>query len=62
MTDRSEVHVLDKWRHLGTADADADLREILRTRADAPFDAGTYKMLVQYFRLMSRDSEIIKLQ
>ena len=62
MTGRTEIHVLDRWRHLGTADADADLQEILQTRADTPFDAGIYKLLVQYFRSMPRDSEIIALK
>ena len=60
-TGRTEIHVLDRWRHLGSADADSDLREILQARADTPFDAGTYKMLVQYFRSMPRASEIIDL-
>ena len=58
---RIEIHVLDRWRHLGTAEAESDLQEILQARADAPFDAGVYKMLVQYFRSMPRDSEIIEL-
>ena len=60
-TGRTEIHVLDRWRHLGSADADADLQEILQARANTPFDAGIYKMLVQYFRSMPRDSEIIEL-
>jgi DNA polymerase-3 subunit epsilon len=61
MTGRTEIHVMDRWRHLGTADADADLQEILQTRSDAPFDAGIYRILVQYFKSSPRDSEIVAL-
>src|SRR5258706_1773714 len=50
MTGRTEIHVLDRWRHLGTPDADPDLQEILQTRADTPLAAAIFKLLVQYFR------------
>ena len=62
MTGRTEIHVLDRWRHLGSADANADLHDILQTRADTAFDAGVYKILVQYFRSRPRDSEIVALE
>ena len=61
MTGRTEIHVLDRWRHLGSADANADLHDILQTRADTAFDAGVYKILVQYFRSKPRDGEIFAL-
>jgi DNA polymerase-3 subunit epsilon len=61
LTGSTEIHVLDRWRYLGTADAGIDLQAILQARADIPFDAGIYKVLVQYFRSRPRDSEIVKL-
>ena len=61
MTGRTEIHVLDRWRHLGSADANVDLHDILQTRADTAFDAGVYKILVQYFRSKPRDGEIFAL-
>jgi len=62
MTGRTEIHVLDRWRYLGTADAESDVQDILRTRSDAPFDAGIYRILVQYLRSRSRDSAIVALE
>ena len=62
MTGRTEIHVLDRWRHLGTADAEPDLQDILQTRRDAPFDAGIYRILVQYLRSRPRDSAIVALE
>ena len=62
VTGRTEILVLDRWRHLGTADANADLHDILQTRADAPFDAGIYKILAQYFKSGARDREIFALE
>ena len=61
MTGRTEIHVLDRWRHLGTADADADLHDILQTRHDSRFDPGVYRILAQYFRSRPRDGEIVAL-
>lgn len=60
-TGLTEIHVLDRWRYLGSADVDTDLQDILQARADIPFDAATYKVLVHYFRSRPRDSEIVKL-
>ena len=61
LTRRTEIHVMDRWRHLGTADADTDVQEILHTRSDAPFDAGIYRILVQFFKSGPREGEIIRL-
>jgi DNA polymerase-3 subunit epsilon len=60
-TGRTEIHVLDRWRHLGSADAQADLHDILQTRADTAFDAGVYRILVQYFKSKPRESEVVAL-
>ncbi len=61
LTGRTEIHVLDRWRHLGSADADSDLHDILQTRSEAAFDAGIYRILVQYLKSNRSDSEIVAL-
>ena len=61
MTGRTQIHVLDRWRHLGSADVQADLQEILHTRADIAFDPAVYRLLVQYFRSRPRDIAIVVL-
>ncbi len=43
--DREEVHLVDAWRHLGTARTAAELEELLQSPADAPFDLDLYKLL-----------------
>jgi DNA polymerase-3 subunit epsilon len=43
--DREEVHVVDAWRHLGTARSEAELQDLLHSPADAPFDLDRYKLL-----------------
>jgi DNA polymerase-3 subunit epsilon len=61
LTGRTEVHVLDRWRHLGSAEAEADLEEILQTRSDIGFDPAVYRILLQYFTAKPRDLEVIRL-
>ena len=41
-----EVHLIDHWRHLGTARSEADLHELLETTPPA-FDRDTYRILVK---------------
>jgi DNA polymerase-3 subunit epsilon len=50
--DSVEIHVLDRWVHLGTARSEQELAEIAsHTAPDAApaFDADVYKILVRYF-------------
>ena len=61
ITGRTEIHVLDRWRHLGSVDADTDIQDILQTRNDTPFDAGIYRILVQYFKSRPRESDVVAL-
>lgn len=46
--DRTEIHVLDNWRHLGTADSKASLWQILAECATLPFDLDSYKILTRF--------------
>ena len=62
MSGRTEIHVLDRWRHLGSADTESALRDILHTRSDAPFDADVYRILVRHFKSCPRDSAIVAVE
>ena len=57
----TEVHVLDRWRHLGTARAEDEIAEILAGRARARFDLDTYKILKRFFERVPRESAVIEL-
>jgi DNA polymerase-3 subunit epsilon len=41
-----EVHLIDHWRHLGTAHSEADLHGLLDTEAPA-FDRDSYRILLK---------------
>ena len=40
-----EVHVIDDWRHLGTARSEAEIHELLEAGRRGNFDRDTYKLL-----------------
>jgi DNA polymerase-3 subunit epsilon len=39
------IHVLDRWRHLGTARDDEEVQALLRAAEDAVFDADSYRII-----------------
>lgn len=43
--DTEEVHLVDAWRHLGTARSESELQELLQAPPDAEFDLDVYKLL-----------------
>ncbi len=45
MPHREEVHVIDGWRHLGSARDEAGLRDLLERSAPSAFDPDIYKRL-----------------
>ncbi|HKL48291.1 MAG TPA: exonuclease domain-containing protein [Desulfuromonadales bacterium] len=51
--DRTDIHVFDRWCHLGTADSEDRLRDILSCPSPLPFDLDSYKILTRF--LDSRD-------
>ena len=57
--ERSEVHVVDRWRYLGTASCEADLAELLEARQRAPFDAEHWRILSRH--LSRRGARTIEL-
>ena len=40
-----QIHVLDRWRHLGTARDDDEVQALLRAAGDAAFDADSYRII-----------------
>jgi DNA polymerase-3 subunit epsilon len=47
--DRTEVHVFDQWRHLGTARCETDLAELMEGRLETEsggFDLDIYRLLL----------------
>lgn len=44
--EREEIHVIDQWRHLGTARDAAGIHELLARPDPVPFDLDVYKLLL----------------
>jgi DNA polymerase-3 subunit epsilon len=49
-SERTEMHVVDRWRYLGTAHAEGEVAEIVRDGANARFDLDAYRALVRYLK------------
>jgi HD-GYP domain-containing protein (c-di-GMP phosphodiesterase class II) len=47
MGEGSVLHVLDQWRHLGTAATDTEVAALLEHGADAPFDPDAYRIIAR---------------
>ena len=43
-----EVHVFERWSHIGTARNDDDLVELAETRVEIDFDPDVYAILSSY--------------
>jgi len=50
----SELHVLDRWRYLGSARSDEELQALTEREAPHAFDAHLYRVLVRYFAAHAR--------
>ncbi|MDP2823428.1 MAG: exonuclease domain-containing protein [Sulfuritalea sp.] len=44
--ERHELHLIDRWRHLGTAHSEAELHALLETKPP-PFDRDSYRILAK---------------
>jgi DNA polymerase-3 subunit epsilon len=58
---RTEIHVLDRWCHLGTATSEDELHEVLCTRAEVGFDFDTYQLLSKWLARDRHRIEIVPL-
>jgi len=58
---RTEIHVFDHWRHLGTADSDDSLHEILNGSRPLPFDLDSYKILTRFLDKKVKGKDILNL-
>jgi DNA polymerase-3 subunit epsilon len=59
---RTEVHVVDAWRHLATLDSEADFDPIAHTDRPARFDGNAYRILVRYLRSPPRNCDVLQLK
>lgn len=58
---RTEIHVLDRWCHLGTVTSEDELHDLLCTRADVGFDIDTYQLLAKWLKRHRHEIEIVPL-
>ena len=54
----TEIHVLDQWRHLGSARTETELAEVLERRELPPFDIDHYRILIRH---LSRGADVLPL-
>jgi DNA polymerase-3 subunit epsilon len=59
--DRTDVIVLDRWCHLGTARSEQELYEIQQCPPRPVFDLDTYKILTRFFAKPHSRSQVIEL-
>ncbi len=59
--DRSEIHVFNHWCHLGTADSEERLWDILESQARLPFDLDGYKILTRFLETKVQQTDLIDL-
>jgi len=58
----TELHILDRWCHLGTVRSEAELYDLAdNNRATPVFDVDTYKILKRFLARPPRGMEIIRL-
>lgn len=58
---RSEIHIFDHWCHLGTADCEDRLRELLETPEPLPFDLDSYRILSRFLDRRAGTADVINL-
>jgi len=52
---REDIHLIDAWRYLGTAQSETDLHQLLQSTECKPFDLDTYKLLKAQMGKKGRD-------
>jgi DNA polymerase-3 subunit epsilon len=59
--DRTDIHVFNHWCHLGTADSENQLWEILDSSGLLPFDLDGYKILRRFLEAKGQHTELFNL-
>ena len=59
--ERAELHVIDRWCHIGTARDEAELAEVTAARAAPVFDVDTYKILKRFLAKPPKGASILRL-
>ena len=44
-----QVHVFEKWHHIGSEKSESEIEDLLTTRVSRTFDADIYELLARYF-------------
>jgi len=60
-SERTDMHVFDRWRYLGTAYSEDEVAEIVRANRDARFDLDTYRALQRLLKSPPRNCKILTL-
>jgi len=58
---RSDLHVLDRWCHLGTVQSESELQELAETRQQPVFELDTYRILARFLEKLPRNCTIVRL-
>lgn len=58
---RTEIHVLEAWRHLGTVCSETDLYNLRDSDLSSEFNADNYRILVRYLRSRQNRLDLINL-
>ena len=59
--DRTEIHIFNQWCHLGTADSEEQLWEILDSPDLLTFDLDGYKILTRFLKTNGQQADLINL-
>ena len=61
LQNRTDIHVFDRWCHLGTASNDSELHDILNLRDTLMFDLDSYKILTRFLNHSRAHIQLIRL-
>jgi DNA polymerase-3 subunit epsilon len=58
---RTEIHLFDRWCHLGTAQDESQIYEVLEVRGTPMFDLDIYRILDRALRTRRKGLDLIQL-
>ena len=59
--ENAELHILDRWCHLGTVRSEAEFHDFTESACTPVFDVDTYKIIKRFLAKPPRNAAIIKL-